>query len=226
MKMPLFGATYFATAVFCASTGLLAQTMRPLRALGILVLVVSAFNIYVELWRSSYMYSFIMIAAVLSICFLVAHTEWTISLMRSVVSGKRSHLYVITFVPLIWMFGASVLLLLPQFQRLENPPAAVYAFLALMSTLQVPAFTAGKDRILNTVDKSSLPSAPDNSSSFFLAVSVFLLLPTLITFFIQMRTRDDWTMFSLNVVFAGANLALAIISRRRAAGSPSPSNIK
>jgi len=126
------------------------------------------------------------------------------------------------------MFGASVLLLLPRIQELENPPVAVYAFVALMATLQVPAFAAGKDRILKTVDKRLLLGVPSSSSSFPLAVSVFLLVPSLITRFIQILVRDDWTIFSLNVVFAGANLALVMISRPRLAGgaldSESPKN--
>jgi len=120
------------------------------------------------------------------------------------------------------MFGASVLLFLPQFQKLENPPVAVYVYVALMSILQVPAFAAGKDRILKTADKRLLLGVPGSSSSFPLVVSVFLLAPTLITLFIQLLVRDDWTMFSLNAIFAGANLALVMISIPRLAHSAEP----
>jgi uncharacterized protein involved in cysteine biosynthesis len=120
------------------------------------------------------------------------------------------------------MLGASVLLLLPQFQDLENPPVAVYAFLVLMSVLQVPAFAAGKDRILKAADKRLLPDVSGSSLSFPIVVSVFLLVPILITLFIQILVRDDWTMFSLNAIFAGANLALVMISRPRLAHSTEP----
>jgi hypothetical protein len=217
VNVPLFGVTYLVTGILCAASGLLAKRMRPLRVLGILILVVSAFNIYIELWRSSYIHTFAVITAILLICFLVVHAEWTIALMGSVVSAKRAQLYSIAFVPFIWMLGASVLLLLPQFQDLENPPVAVYAFLVLMSTLQVPAFAAGKDRVLKTVDTRLLLGVSGSPSSFPLVVSVFLLVPTLITLFIQLLVRDDWTMFSLNAVFSGANLALVMISRPRVA---------
>jgi len=220
--VPLFGVTYLVTGVLCAASGLLGKRMRPLRVLGILILVVSAFNIYIEFWKSSSIRGFVVITAILLVCFLAVHAEWTIALMGSVVSAKRAHLYHIAFVPFIWMLGASVLLLLPQFKDLENPPVAVYAFLVLMSTLQVPAFAAGKDRILKTVDKRLLLAFPGSSSSFPLVVSVFLLVPTLITLFIQILVRDDWTMFSLNAIFAGANLALVMISRPQLAHSPEP----
>jgi hypothetical protein len=219
-NMLFFGLTYLVTGILCAASGLLGKWMKPLRLLGILILVVSAFNIYIELWKNSYVHTFVVTAAILLICFLVAHGEWTIPLMRQTVSAKRAHLYYIAFVPFIWMLGASILLLLSQFRDLENPPLAVYAFLALMSTLQVPAFAAGKDRILKTVDKDLLVSG--FPSSFPLVVSVFLLVPTLVTLFIQILERDDWTMFSLNTIFAGANLSLVLISRPRVGHSTGP----
>jgi hypothetical protein len=155
--MPFFGLTYLVTGILCVASGLLGKWMKPLRLLGILILVVSAFNIYIELWKNSYAHAFVVTTAILFICFLVAHGEWTIALMRQTVSAKRAHLYHIAFVPFLWMLGASLLLLLPQFRDLENPPLAVYAFLALMSTLQVPAFAAGKDRILRTVFPTPIP---------------------------------------------------------------------
>jgi len=221
----LFGVTYLVTGVLCAASGLLGKRMRPLPVLGILILVVSAFNIYIEFWKSSCIRTFVGISTILLICFLVVHAEWTIALMGRVVSAKRAHLYFIAFVPLIWMLGASVLVLLPQFQALENPPLAVYAFLVLMSVLQVPAFAAGKDRIVKTVDKRLLLGV-SGSSSFPLVVSVFLLVPTLIMLFIQILVRDDWAMFSLNAIFAGANLALVMISRPQLAHSPEPPKIE
>jgi len=221
----LFGVTYLVTGVLCAASGLLGKRMRPLPVLGILILVVSAFNIYIEFWKSSCTRTFVVISTILLICFLVVHAEWTIALMGRVVSAKRAHLYFIAFVPLIWMLGASVLVLLPQFQALENPPLAVYAFLVLMSVLQVPAFAAGKDRIVKTVDKRLLLGV-SGSSSFPLVVSVFLLVPTLIMLFIQILLRDDWAMFALNAIFAGANLALVMISRPQLAHSPEPPKIE
>jgi hypothetical protein len=218
VNVPLFGLIYLLTGALCTASGLLSKNLKLLRTLGLLILAISAFDTYIELWNAAHINTFVAITAILLICFLVAHAEWTIALMGQLITAKRTHLYYMAFIPIIWMLGASVLLLLPQFRDLENPPMAVYAFLALVSTLQVPAFAAGKDRTLKTADKHLLLDVSGPFSVFTLIVSSFLLLPTLITLFIQIFTRDDWILFSLNTVIVGANIALVIISRTRVGG--------
>lgn len=215
MTFPVFGLTYCASGILSVLGGLLSRNERSLIKLGVVILVFSVFDAYVEEWRSSYANTFMSLSILLLLAFFLAYTEWSVALMRHVVPARRGHLYLIAFLPIVWMLSGSMLLLLPRFQKWENPPMAVYAFLVFICVLHVPAFAAGKDKTLKTADKQFLLSPSDFPPLLLPGAIAALLTPTLVTLCVQIAARDDWRLFSLNAILVGANLALTMIARPR-----------
>ncbi len=211
MTIPLLGLTYCVSGAVYIFRGLLGRGAKPLVQLGSVILVLAAFNVYVEEWTGPHGHSFIAIAILLIMGFIGTHTQWSIALMRRVAVAPRRSLFSIAFLPIVWILSASVVLLLPGLETWENPPLAVYTFIVFICVLHVPCFAAGKTKALKAVGQRDRPVA--SSSSFLWDAFIALIAPTLVTLFVQLTARDDWRLFSLNIASAAANLSLVAITK-------------
>jgi hypothetical protein len=215
MILPRLGLIYSVPGVVCVILSFQERRPKLLRQLGALILLLAAFNVYVEEWRAIGSANFITISVALIVGFLVAYTHWTIQLLKQAGVDRKGFAFRIAFLPIVYALSISVALLLPQIQAMENPPLVIYCFVALICVLHVPAFAFGTSRALGGTDGPLNWVPLKTQSTPVRDVLLALSLPTFASLLLQLATPGDWRLFFLDVTIVFAISILFAIAGGR-----------
>ena len=144
MRLPPFAVTYVVAGAACLIFGF--RRHKSLLALGALLISIATINAYIEEWPSSDHGNFASVAPALLFVFMLAYTALTMSLAEKVGGKTFSRRFVVSMLPFLYLLLLGVVIELPHFGDLQNPPLALYLCIILTVVLHVPAFAGGKSK--------------------------------------------------------------------------------
>jgi hypothetical protein len=212
-RLPLFGIAYGVTGVACGLWWL-RNNHKALKAVCGVILAVAIVNGYVEEWGRLKRIRFDYAVLLLIVIFLWPYTTLCIRLMENLGITNRLAAVWSSYLPVVYLLMTGMALASPGMIKLENLPLAFAYFLALVCSLHVPAFAAGKSQAMNVLGspKTSQALARRSSTSLLRGAITALGAPLYIALIVQNTMRDDWRLFGADVVITVAIISLCLIS--------------
>jgi len=211
MNEPLFGITYALAGVTCLAAGF--QRRKFLLPLSGVMIVVAALNTYVEEWPNLKLIKFEVAAPLLLFGFLWPYTALSMSLMEKLGIQGRLPRFVSSFLPVIYAMAVGVVLNVPTFGTLENPPLVLFVFIVFLVVLHVPGFVAGKSKAIKNQEFTSGPLTGMRSHLPLKIIILVLATPLFVVLLLQITKRDDWRLFGSDAVLTAAIATLFVIAR-------------
>jgi hypothetical protein len=210
-QLTQFGLAYLISGVACVLYGLVDRRVRRSIELGLMLLVMASFNLYIENYGNMHGRTFIGMSVLLVLGFVGIYSHWIIALINQVIAAPRRYLFSLTFLPIVWFLSISLILVAPGFARWENPPLALYMFVTFICVLHVPCFLVAKGKAQGSILKRTA-ELPKTTSLFIRSALIGFVAPALFILFVQLTARDDWRLFSLDIALSFTNMSLVIIA--------------
>jgi hypothetical protein len=216
MSMSYLGLAYGIMGTSYLVAGFAKRKLKILTELSTILLSLAAFNIYIDECKNCHGQSFVGTTTIIIFVFGAARTYWLNAMLRQVRLKHRFWFWEAAL-PIMWVLLFSILSQLPKIDTLENPPLVVYCFVVLAWILQAPMYIAGLSKAATTINSSISSLDLDIDATKFLRTALLaLIIPTCISFFVQIMFSDDWRLFFFNLTLIFTDLLLIGITVKKA----------